>query len=412
MKKILLNRQHNTSVNFLFIAFLAVSLLSGCATTEVAEDTEIDQQAQAIDEEAVSTGETEVAEQQQVDTEGLDKDPYEGMNRSIYGFNETVDDYVFEPIASSYQWLFPQFVQTGVANFYDNLKDISVVLNDFLQGKLKQGGKDTGRFLLNSTVGIGGLFDVATHVGLEQNDEDFAQTLAVWGVPTGPYLVIPFLGPTTVRGIPGAMVDAAANPVSYLPWGVAAGAALNKRASAQGALQFIDEAALDPYVFTRESFLQWREYLATDGNPEFSDDLDDEFFDDEEFEDSEDTEPVAVDDNSLNAETDPKLVDLDAAEGLGQSGSTATEPAGQLEAFAETTMIDDIDPQNQENVSGQSDELVVIIQGGESDAAIANGNKEQEAESMHSYDQAAKSFEAASKAYHEAAKELTELQAR
>jgi phospholipid-binding lipoprotein MlaA len=212
--------------------------------------------------------------------------------------------------------------------------------------------------------------------------------------------------------VPGAVVDAAANPVTYLPWGVAAGAALNKRSNAQGALQFIDEAALDPYVFTRESFLQWREYLVTDGNPEFSDDFDDEFFDDDEFEDIEDIEPVAVDDSPLSTETtDRELVGLDAAEDLGQPGSTATEPAGQLEASAETTMIDDIDPQNQENVSGKSDELVVIIQG-ESDAAIASGNEEQEAESMHSYDQASKSFEAASKAYQEAAKELSELQAQ
>jgi phospholipid-binding lipoprotein MlaA len=192
-------------------------------------------------------------------------DPYENVNRKIYNFNDTVDDYVAEPIANTYKKITPQFLQTGVFNFFNNLKNINVVLNDLLQAKFDQSAQDTGRFLMNSTVGIGGLFDVAKKVGLEQHEEDFEQTLAVWGVPQGTYLVLPLLGPVTTRGIPGAVFDTAANPASYVGAPVQLVSLLNTRANAEGSLKFIDEAALDPYVFTRESFLQWRKHLATDG---------------------------------------------------------------------------------------------------------------------------------------------------
>jgi phospholipid-binding lipoprotein MlaA len=155
-----------------------------------------------------------------------------------------------------------------------------VVINDVLQAKFAQSAHDTGRFALNTTLGLGGFVDVAKSVGLEQNDEDFEQTLAVWGVPQGSYLVIPFLGPSTFRGIPGAAFDTAANPTSYVGWPVQLIYMLNSRANAEGALKFIDEAALDPYVFTRESFLQWRNNLATDGKSESSLELDDELGED------------------------------------------------------------------------------------------------------------------------------------
>ena len=204
-------------------------------------------------------------------------DPYENINRKIFNFNDRVDNYVAEPISDAYKFITPQFVQTGVFNFFNNLKNINVVLNDVLQAKFQQGAADTGRFAINSTVGLGGLFDVAKNVGLEQNDEDFEQTLAVWGVPQGSYLVIPFLGPSTARGIPGTVFDTAANPVTYIGMPVQLVSMLNARANAEGALKFIDEAALDPYVFTRESFLQWRKHLASDGKSEdlsgFEDDL-------------------------------------------------------------------------------------------------------------------------------------------
>ncbi|GAB6141951.1 hypothetical protein JCM14076_26800 [Methylosoma difficile] len=203
-------------------------------------------------------------------------DPYENINRHIFGFNDTVDSYVAEPISNAYKYITPQFVQTGVFNFFTNLKNINVVFNDILQAKFEQGAADTGRFAVNSTIGLFGLFDVAKKLGLEQNDEDFDQTLSVWGVPKGPYLVIPLLGPSTARGIPGTVFDTAANPATYVTAPVQALALLNARASAEGALKFIDEAALDPYVFTRESFLQWRDSLASDGKSQASSEFDDE----------------------------------------------------------------------------------------------------------------------------------------
>lgn len=228
-------------------AFLFSSgvILSGCATTGENKDTATTNQA----------------------------DPYENINRKIYTFNDNVDNYVAEPISSAYKWITPQFVQTGVFNFFNNVKNVNVVINDLLQAKFEQGAQDSGRLLLNTTVGLGGLFDVAKNVGWEQNDEDFEQTLAVWGVPQGSYLVLPFLGPTTARGIPGSAFDAAANPVTYVGLPVQVLSLLNSRANAEGALKFIDEAALDPYVFTRESFLQWRNNLATDGKSNVSNDL-------------------------------------------------------------------------------------------------------------------------------------------
>lgn len=202
-------------------------------------------------------------------------DPYENINRKIYGFNDKVDDYVAKPVSDTYKKITPDFVETGVSNFFNNLKSFNVVLNDLLQAKFVQSGRDTGRFLMNSTLGMAGLFDVAKSVGLEQNDEDFEQTLAVWGVPQGTYIVLPLLGPITTRGIPGAVFDSAANPTTYIgPFvPIQALSLVNARANAEGSLKFIDEAALDPYVFTRESFMQWRNHLATDGKTDSSSDL-------------------------------------------------------------------------------------------------------------------------------------------
>ncbi|PKM12236.1 MAG: ABC transporter [Gammaproteobacteria bacterium HGW-Gammaproteobacteria-3] len=216
-------------------------------------------------------------------------DPYENVNRKIYHFNGKVDEYVAAPVSSAYRYITPQFVQTGVANFFGNLKTINTVLNDMMQAKFQQGAEDTGRFLVNSTVGLLGLFDVASEIGLEQHEEDFDQTLSVWGVPSGSYLVLPFIGPSTTRGVPGAIFDTAANPASYVGVPVQLVQMLNTRANAEGALKFVDEAALDPYVFTREAFLQWRHFMAKDGAVELEgDDLMD--FEDELMDDADDTQ--------------------------------------------------------------------------------------------------------------------------
>ncbi len=207
------------------------------------------------------------------------EDPYENFNRSMFKFNNNVDGYVAKPISDGYKYVTPQFLQTGVYNFYNNLKNVNIVINDALQAKFSQGAQDTGRLALNSTLGLAGIFDVAKSVGWEQNDEDFDQTLAVWGVPAGSYLVLPVMGPSTFRGIPGAAFDTATNPSTYVGTAVNIVSMINTRANAEGSLKFINEAALDPYVFTRESFLQWRNNLATDGKSQSSYDLDldDEF---------------------------------------------------------------------------------------------------------------------------------------
>lgn len=243
------NFKLNRKIHSIFaVIMIGSAIISGCATANVEEQKIVINKA----------------------------DPYERLNRKVYRFNDKVDDYVAEPVARVYRAITPDFVQTGVFNFYNNLKNINVVFNDVLQAKFKQSAQDTGRFVVNSTLGLLGVVDVAKKLGLEQNDEDFDQTLAVWGVPRGPYLVIPFLGPVTARGIPGAVFDTAANPSSYVGAPVQLMSVLNTRANAEGSLKFIDEAALDPYVFTRESFLQWRNSLATDGKSSDSTDFDDE----------------------------------------------------------------------------------------------------------------------------------------
>jgi phospholipid-binding lipoprotein MlaA len=206
-------------------------------------------------------------------------DPYENVNREIFTFNDTVDNYVAKPISDAYKWVTPQFVQTGIFNFFNNLKNVDIVINDVLQAKFAQSAEDTGRLLINSTLGLGGLVDVAKDVGLKQNDEDFEQTLAVWGVPKGPYLVLPLLGSTTARGIPGAILDTAANPASYVGAPIQLVSLLNTRANAQSSLDVVKEGALDPYVFIREGFLQTREHLATDGKSQASFDVDSELGD-------------------------------------------------------------------------------------------------------------------------------------
>lgn len=280
---------HDNSISLELLALVLSTgmLLTGCAGTDVA-----DQESQAEEVQVVE-----------------EIDPYENLNRKVFVFNDKLDTYVAKPISDAYLWVTPQFVQTGVSNFFNNLKDINVVLNDVLQGKFEQGLEDTGRFTVNSTVGLLGLFDVANEMGLEKHEEDFDQTLAVWGVPEGPYLVLPVLGPTTTRGVPGGIVDTAANPTTYVGLPVQLVSMLNTRANAEGALKFIDEAALDPYVFTRESFLQYRRHLVSDGETELSDDvidIEDEFYDDDEEEGSDNSSNLV---SSLEGEDQAQVVE-------------------------------------------------------------------------------------------------------
>ncbi len=276
--------QKKAMSSFFVMLMIAISLLlSGCAGNKAIE----------ADPELIELSEA---------------DPYEELNRDIFAFNAKVDEHFAQPISQAYLWVTPQLLRTGVANFFSNLNDINVVLNDVMQGKIQQSVEDTGRFLVNTTVGLGGLFDVADELGLGKHEEDFAQTLAVWGVPQGPYLVFPILGPMTSRGLPGTVFDTAANPASYVGFPVQLLQMLNARANAEGALQFIDEAALDPYVFTRESFLQHRNFLVTDGNSEITDDvmlMEDDFYDDEDILSAVPAQEAAVDTNINQLEVAP-----------------------------------------------------------------------------------------------------------
>ncbi|GAB2879389.1 VacJ family lipoprotein [Microbulbifer echini] len=196
------------------------------------------------------------------------RDPWEGFNRAIFSFNDGADRYVLKPAAVSYRQITPIFMQQGVSNFFSNLGEVSNTFNGVLQGNLGQAGNDAGRLLINTTIGIAGLFDVAKHMGLERGDgEDFGQTLAVWGVPSGPYLVLPLLGPSTVRDTPARVVDYYTNPLSYVDhdatrYTLKATDIIQSRASLLKAESLLQG---DRYVLLRDAYLQRRDFLIVNG---------------------------------------------------------------------------------------------------------------------------------------------------
>jgi phospholipid-binding lipoprotein MlaA len=203
-------------------------------------------------------------------TNGPKADPFEGMNRVTFKMNDAVDSAVLVPVAKAYKTVTPQFVRTGVNNVFSNVGDLPVALNNFLQGKVENGFTDIGRLLINSTFGILGLFDLATPMGLEKHNEDFGQTLGTWGVPSGPYLVIPFLGPSTLRDAAARPVDSFAGYsryVKHVPTRNVASVVeiVDLRASFLSAGDTLDEAALDKYQFLRDAFLQRRLSQVYDG---------------------------------------------------------------------------------------------------------------------------------------------------
>lgn len=211
-------------------------------------------------------------------------DPWEGMNRGIYKFNDTVDRATLKPAAKAYKKVTPQWLRSGIGNFFHNLAYPTTAANQFLQGKPKLGLRDTGRFLINATLGLAGIFDVATAMGLEANDEDFGQTLAVWGVGSGPYLTIPFFGPSSLRDAPSRLVEFFFDPMSYteIPWEAEWGRrgldALNSRAELL-ALDPTLQSTFDPYAFMRDAWVQQREFNIFDGNPPpetFEEEIEDE----------------------------------------------------------------------------------------------------------------------------------------
>jgi phospholipid-binding lipoprotein MlaA len=200
-------------------------------------------------------------------------DPFERFNRAMYTFNDKFDRYLLKPVAKGYRKVTPTPVRRGVSNFFSNLHDVPIMLNNLLQGKPKQAASDFSRFFVNSTIGIFGLFDVATKWELPKHDEDFGQTLAVWGVGSGPYLVLPFFGPSNLRDAPALVVDWEIYPPNQMKDSGTRDKMLvlevvDKRAQLLAAGDILEQAAgQDPYVFVREAYRQRRRYLIYDGNP-------------------------------------------------------------------------------------------------------------------------------------------------
>ncbi len=199
-------------------------------------------------------------------------DPWEGLNRKTYAFNDALDRAVLKPVATGYQKVVPAFAREGVSNFYANLEDVGTSLNNLLQGKPKEGFTDAGRFLINTVFGVFGLWDVATPMGLEKHYEDFGQTLGVWGVQPGPFLVLPLFGPSTARDGPAKIVDpswyySTAIDHNAIYWSFWTLGIVNTRAGLLQAEGLLNEAALDKYSFIRDAWLQRRRSQVYDGNP-------------------------------------------------------------------------------------------------------------------------------------------------
>lgn len=218
-----------------------------------------------------------------------EQDPWETWNRKVQTFNDNLDNYVMKPTAKGYRWITPVIIDQSITNFFSNINDVGVTLNDLMQGKLKQSSLDGARFLVNSTAGVGGLIDVASMIDLPKHNEDFEQTLGVWGVPTGPYMVLPFFGPSSPRGAAGLLGDVLLNPVSYIglpavSTGLFVVNTTDQRADNLGTEKIAQEASIfGRYEFFRDAYIAKRRNLVLDSevieDPEF--DLDD--FEEEEF---------------------------------------------------------------------------------------------------------------------------------
>jgi phospholipid-binding lipoprotein MlaA len=229
----------------------------------------------------VSAGYAAAAEPEQI------KDPLEGMNRGIFWFNDQLDIYLLEPVARGYDWVMPERGKKGVVNFFENLGYPSYLVSDLVQGKLDQAGLHTGRFLINTTLGVGGLIDVAKEFGLEKHSEDFGVALAYHGVPAGPYLVLPLYGPSNVRDAVGFAVDSFLDPVAWLSFtgmssstrlvvqgGLVGLRIVRTRAGLIQAIETAKESSLDYYLFMQSAYYQFRHGLLTDGKEGYFDTTD------------------------------------------------------------------------------------------------------------------------------------------
>ena len=224
------------------------------------------------------------------------RDPWERFNRGVFNFNDALDRAIARPVAKGYVKVTPRVVRSGISNAFSNLDTVPTIINDALQGKFRQAGHDSARFLMNSTLGLGGLFDPASAAGLEYNDEDLGQTLGKWGVKSGAYLVLPILGPSSVRDAFARAADSYMEPVYYLEddstrYFIRLGDLLDQRAS----LLELDaqlERSYDKYAFVRNAWLQRREYQVKDGNVEDESlELEEEFKDEPEASPAPESDP-------------------------------------------------------------------------------------------------------------------------
>jgi phospholipid-binding lipoprotein MlaA len=198
----------------------------------------------------------------------INKDPYENINRKVFKFNAFIDENFLKVFAKAYKTVTPEIVDTSVTNFFLNLEEITNTLNSLLQSKPQDAVEGTGRFLVNTTFGLAGLLDVATEMGIERHDEDFGQTLAHWGVPSGPYVMLPILGPSTLRDAAAEVsIDRVTNPTSYSEKSIYffAGKSVDKRADLLSAEEAFEDISDDPYNAVRDVWLQRRDYLIRDG---------------------------------------------------------------------------------------------------------------------------------------------------
>ena len=197
-------------------------------------------------------------------------DPLENRNRSIYTFNENLDEAILEPAADSYDYITPNFRQKGFNNFFDNINYPVTIINQVLQGNIEESLQDTLRFTINSSIGILGLFDPASSMGLTEHDEDFGQTLAVWGVKEGPYLMLPFFGPKTLRSLTGDLADVLFNPLlniddTNLKIKTNLISILQDRSDLSTLEEELDNS-FDPYQYIKDSYIQNRKYKIYNGN--------------------------------------------------------------------------------------------------------------------------------------------------
>ncbi|MGN7740084.1 MlaA family lipoprotein [Pseudomonas sp. 22526] len=202
--------------------------------------------------------------------QAAEEDPWESINRPIFTFNDTIDTYALKPLAQGYQAVTPQFLEDGIHNFFRNIGDVGNLANDILQAKPHAAAVDTARLLMNTTIGVAGFFDVSTKMGLQRNDEDFGQTLGYWGVGSGPYVMLPLLGPSTLRDAPAKYVDSFTEPYRYVndvPVRNSAFALdiVDTRASLLSSEKLISG---DKYTFIRNAYLQNREFKVKDGKVE------------------------------------------------------------------------------------------------------------------------------------------------